>query len=225
MSEGALVEKSSSLNSRICRLDSSLSAHVSSHARAHRFFDRLMSCLPCCCCCCCFTWCLTCSVAMLRLLLLHAMMRLHCMIVPCVLVIQAVLVVSCLCRDPPVTAWIIHGWAGNSCRKVRQSSTIGSRSVVQTVDMSPAPAAGTYRRSAGTVHSDRSLGNVWHEALGYGGGPGSGPSGWSGLVWASLRPAWGFLARWWCHQGGINLHRNPWVGRGYMVLGSREFGC
>ena len=34
------------------------------------------------------------------------------------------------------------------CRKVRLSSTVGSRSVVQTVDMSPAPAAGTYRRSA-----------------------------------------------------------------------------
>ena len=40
---------------------------------------------------------------------LHAMMRLHCMIVPCVLVIQVVLVASCLCRGPPATAWIIRG--------------------------------------------------------------------------------------------------------------------
>ena len=48
-----------------------------------------------------------------------------------------------------------------------------------------------------------------------------------GLVWlgvsrASLRPAWRFLARWWC-LGVIKLHRNLWVGRGYVVL--REFGC
>ena len=39
------------------------------------------------------------------------------------------------------------------CRKVRQSRTVGIRSVEQTVDMSPAPAAGTYRRSADTVHA------------------------------------------------------------------------
>ena len=43
------------------------------------------------------------------------------------------------------------------CRKVRQSCTVGSRSVEQTVDMSPAPAAGTYRRSAGTVHAQRQV--------------------------------------------------------------------
>ena len=45
--------------------------------------------------------------------------------------------------------------APNSRRKVRQSCTVGSRSAEQTVDMSPAPAAGTSRRSAGTVHAQR----------------------------------------------------------------------
>ena len=45
----------------------------------------------------------------------------------------------------------------NSCRKVRQSRTVGIRSVEQTVDMLPAPAAGTYRRSAGTVHAQRQV--------------------------------------------------------------------
>ena len=43
------------------------------------------------------------------------------------------------------------------CRKVRLSSTVGSRSVVQTVDMSPAPVAGTYRRSADKVHDQRQV--------------------------------------------------------------------
>ena len=105
------VTSCSSLQSRIGCLDSSISAHVSSHARSPVFLDRLMSCTSCCCCCCCLSRCLTCSVLCSGLLLLHAMMRLHCMIVPCVLVIQVVLVVSCLCRDPPATTWIIHGWA------------------------------------------------------------------------------------------------------------------
>ena len=43
------------------------------------------------------------------------------------------------------------------CRKVRWRSTVGNRSVVQTVDMSPAPAAGTYRRSADKVHDQRQI--------------------------------------------------------------------
>ena len=70
-------------------------------------------------------------------------------------------------------------------RKVRQSRTVGIRSVEQTVDMSPAPAAGTYQRSAGTVHAQRQV--PW-ECLaessggGPGPGPGSGPGGRSGLV-------------------------------------------
>ena len=56
----------------------------------------------------------------------------------------------------------------NSRRKVRQSCTVRSRSAEQTVDMSPAPAAGTYRRSARhhSMISDRFLGNVWQKAPG-----------------------------------------------------------
>ena len=42
--------------------------------------------------------------------------------------------------------------APSSRRKARFSSTIGTESAVLTVDVSPAPAAGTYARSAGTVH-------------------------------------------------------------------------
>ena len=45
----------------------------------------------------------------------------------------------------------------NSRRKVRQGCTVGSRYAEQTVDMSPAPTAGTYRRSAGTVHDQRQV--------------------------------------------------------------------
>ena len=89
-------------------------------------------------------------------------------------------------------------FGNNSRRKVRQSSTVGSRSVVQTVDMSPAPAAGTYRRSADTVHVQR---QVPRKRL-------AESSGYIlvlvlvvGLVvveesQASLRPAWRFLAHW-----------------------------
>ena len=113
--------------------------------------------------------------------------------------------------------------APNSRRKVRRSCTVRNRSAEQTVDMSPATGAGTYRRSARQV-----LGNVWQDAL-----------VWVlvqvlvpvvGLVWlgvfrASLRPAWTFLARWWCHLGVIKLHHNLWVGRGYVVPRIREFGC
>ena len=61
----------------------------------------------------------------------------------------------------------------NSCRKVRSCSTIGSRSVVQTVDM-----------------SHRSCGHVRQGAQGdiRGPGPGSGPGGRSGLVGGFLGP-------------------------------------
>ena len=80
------------------------------------------------------------------------------------------------------------------CRKVRLSSTVGSRSVVQTVDMSPAPAAGTYRRSADKVHDQRQVSRK-RLAESSGGGPGPGPGsgrrygpggGVSGLAAASL---------------------------------------
>ena len=69
------------------------------------------------------------------------------------------------------------------CRKVRQSRTVGIRSVEQTVDMSPAPAAGTYRRSAGTVRAQRQVSrNRLAESSGGGPGPGPGPLV-AGLVW------------------------------------------
>ena len=73
--------------------------------------------------------------------------------------------------------------APNSRRKVRQGCTIGSRYAEQTVDMSPAPAAGTYRRSAGTVHAQRQVPRKrLAESSGVGAGPGPGPGGRSGLV-------------------------------------------
>ena len=77
----------------------------------------------------------------------------------------------------------------NSCRKVRSSCTIGSRSVVQTVDMSPAPAAGTYRRSADEVHGQRQISRKRQAACSVGDpvpGAGPGPGGRSGLVGGSL---------------------------------------
>ena len=69
------------------------------------------------------------------------------------------------------------------CRKVRQYRTIGIRFVEQTVDMSPALASGTYRRSAGTVHVQRQVPRKRRAesfAVGPGPGPGPGPGGRSG---------------------------------------------
>ena len=90
--------------------------------------------------------------------------------------------------------------AHNSRRKVRLSSTVGSRSVEQTVDMSPAPDAGTYRRSADKVHAQRQVSRKrLAECSWVCPGPGPGAGGRSGLVGgarASLRPAWRFLAHW-----------------------------
>ena len=84
------------------------------------------------------------------------------------------------------------------CKKVRPSRTVGIRSVVQTVDMSPAPAAGTCRRSAGTAHAQRQV--PW-ECLAESsrGGPGPGLGGRSGLVGGASGLAaacLGFLAHW-----------------------------
>ena len=89
-----------------------------------------------------------------------------------------------------------NSWLGsNSCRKVRSCSTIGSRSVVQTVDMSPAPAAGTYRRSADKVHDQRQVSRTRQTGSSGGDpgpGPGSGPGGRFGLVGGSLGRAAAF---------------------------------
>ena len=74
-------------------------------------------------------------------------------------------------------------------RKVRPRSTVGNRSVVQTVDMSPAPAAGTYRRSADEVHGQRQISRKRQATCSVGDpdpGPGPGPGGRSGLVGGSL---------------------------------------
>ena len=74
-------------------------------------------------------------------------------------------------------------------RKVRSRSTVGNRSVVQTVDMSPAPAAGTYRRSADEVHDQRQISRKRQAMCSVGDpvpGPGSGPGGRSGMVGGSL---------------------------------------
>ena len=72
--------------------------------------------------------------------------------------------------------------AHNSRRKVRLNRTVGSRSVVQTVDMSPAPAAGTYRRSADKVHDQRQISRSSRAESSRGHpGPGPGPGGRSGF--------------------------------------------
>ena len=60
---------------------------------------------------------------------------------------------------------------------------VGNRSAERNVDMSPAPAAGTYRRSASTVHVQRQVSrNRLARSSGEGAGPGPGPGGRSGLV-------------------------------------------
>ena len=72
--------------------------------------------------------------------------------------------------------------APNSRRKVRSNRTVGNRSVVQTVDMSPAPAAGTYRRSADEVHVQRQISRSSRaESSRCNPGPGPGPGGRSGF--------------------------------------------
>ena len=73
--------------------------------------------------------------------------------------------------------------APNSRRKVRRSCTVGNRSAVRTVDMSPAPAAGTYRRSASTVYVQRQVSRKrLARSSGEGAGPDPDPGGRSGLV-------------------------------------------
>ena len=67
------------------------------------------------------------------------------------------------------------------CRKVRPSRTVGNRSVEQTADMSPAPDAGTYRRSADKVHDQRQVSRIrLAECSGECPGPGPGAGGRSG---------------------------------------------
>ena len=180
VSEGALVEKSSSLNSRIYRLDSSLSAHVSSHARAHASFT--VTCLAC--------PAVVAAVASPGV----SRVRSYAQVAAAACDDAVALHDSSLCsRNSGGTGGLLpvqrstsycldnSRLGSNSRRKVRQSSTIGSRSVVQTVDMSPALAAGTYRLSADKVHDQRQVSRKCLAESSRGGpGPGLGPGGRSG---------------------------------------------
>ena len=90
---------------------------------------------------------------------------------------------------------VVNSLRDQRCRKVRWSRTVGNRSVVQTVDMSPAPDAGTYRRSADEVHDQRQISRKRQAVCSVGGpgpGPGTGPGGRSGLVGGSLDRAAAF---------------------------------
>ena len=175
VSEGALLEKSSSLNSRIGRLDSSLSAHVSSHARARA--SSTVSCLarP--------------AVVAAVASPVVSRARSYAQVAAAACDDAVALHDSFLCsRNSGGTGGLLlvqrstsycldnSRLGSNSRRKVRQSSTIASRSVVQTVDMSPAPAAGTYRRSADKVHDQRQVSRKCLAESSRGGpGPGPGP--------------------------------------------------
>ena len=90
---------------------------------------------------------------------------------------------------------VVNSLRDQRCRKVRSSRTVGNRSVVQTVDMSPAPASGTYRRSADEVHDQRQVSRK-RQAGSSGGGPGpgsgAGPGGRSRLVGGALDRAAAF---------------------------------
>ena len=75
--------------------------------------------------------------------------------------------------------------APNSCRKVRRSCTVGNKSAELTVDMSPAPVAGTYVRSASQLHEQR---QVTRSSVAYrpGSGPGPCPGSGAGGRWSGI---------------------------------------
>ena len=60
---------------------------------------------------------------------------------------------------------MVNSLTSQRCRKVRQCSTVRFGSVEQTVDMSPAPAAGTYRRSVDEVHGQRQISETLDKEL------------------------------------------------------------
>ena len=188
------VTSCSSLHTRIGRLDSSISAHVSSHARSP--VPLTVSCLA--------------RPAVVAAVASPVVSRAR----------SYAQVAAAACDDAvalhnsslrsrnsggtggllPVqrsTSYRLDNsrLGSNSRRKVRQCSTIGSRSVVQTVDMSPAPAAGTYRRSADKVHDQRQVSRKRQAESSGGGpgpGPGAGPGGRSRLVGGALDRAAAF---------------------------------
>ena len=110
--------------------------------------------------------------------------------------------------------------AHNSRRKVRLNRTVGSRSVVQTVDMSPAPVAGTYRRSADKVHDQRQVSRkclAESSRRGPGPGPGSGRrygsgGGVSGLAAASLEIPCSLVMPPGRHQFSGRSSSGPYIG-------------
>ena len=73
------------------------------------------------------------------------------------------------------TRYRIRCWSSGA-QKVRWRSTVENRSVVQTVDMSPAPDAGTYRRSADKVHDQRQVSRKRQAESSGGSGPRCGHS-------------------------------------------------
>ena len=126
---------------------------------------------------------------------------------------------------------VVNSLRDQRCRKVRWSRTVGNRSVVQTVDMSPAPDAGTYRRSADEVHDQRQISRKRQAVCSVGGpgpGPGTGPGGWSGLVGGSLGLAAAFrgIPCSLVMPPGRHQRAPQSLGwRGYVVPRSRESGC
>ena len=98
---------------------------------------------------------------------------------------------------------MVNSLTSQRCRKVQHCSTVRFGSVEQTVDMSPAPAAGTYRRSVDEMHGQRQVSRKRWTKSSWGSpgpGPGLGPGGRSGLVGGCLGlrcslPG-GFLAPW-----------------------------
>ena len=117
--------------------------------------------------------------------------------------------------------------APNSRRKVRRSCPFGKRSAE---NMSPVVAAGTYRRSASTVHVQRQVSRKrLARSSGEGAGPGPGPGGRSGLVGgvpglaaACLEIPSSLVVPPGRHQ---NCTAISGVWRGYVVPRIREFGC
>ena len=194
------VTSCSSLHTRIGRLDSSISAHVSSHARSP--VPLTVSCLarP--------------AVVAAVASPVVSRARSYAQVAAAACDDAVALHDSLRSRNSGGTGGLLlvqrstsyrldnSRLGSNSRRKVRHCSTIGSRSVVQTVDMSPAPAAGTYRRSADKVHDQRQVSRKRQAESSGGGpgpGPGAGPGGRSGLVGGSLDRAAafrGFLAPW-----------------------------
>ena len=89
-------------------------------------------------------------LAHLLLLVCACMMMAHlCM----VLVIQVVLVASCLCRGPPVTAWIIRGWTRLGYRVPTGTKRVKGGVSGPAEDLRPVAevAAGVILRPAGGV--------------------------------------------------------------------------